>query len=126
MVMWCTQSHHPSGSWKHWIPAKGTLIWKLQTSLDGLRSAPTHWQDHLEQILRKCSGVWKRRRQEELWLACEGTGVHTGGRAQNCVICVESPLFSASSGVHNIFHLVFGFASTVFTEHMFTIFGNIV
>ena len=34
-------------------PNKGTVIWKLQKSLHGLRSASRRWQDHLEQILRK-------------------------------------------------------------------------
>ena len=34
-------------------PSKGTVIWKLQKSLYGLRSAPRRWQDHLEEILRK-------------------------------------------------------------------------
>ena len=29
-------------------PSKGTVIWKLQKSLYGLRSAPRRWQDHLE------------------------------------------------------------------------------
>ena len=37
-------------------PSKGTVIWKLQKSLYGLRSAPRRWQD-LEQILRKCGFV---------------------------------------------------------------------
>ena len=32
---------HPSGSLKHWIPAKGTVIWKLQQSAHGLRRAVT-------------------------------------------------------------------------------------
>ena len=31
-------------------PSKGTVIWKLQKSLCGLRRAPRRWQDHLEQI----------------------------------------------------------------------------
>ena len=34
-------------------PNKGTVIWKLQKSLYGLRSASRRWQDHLEEILRK-------------------------------------------------------------------------
>ena len=34
-------------------PSKGTVIWKLQKSLHGLRGALRRWQDHLEQILRK-------------------------------------------------------------------------
>ena len=38
-------------------PSKGTLISKLQKSLYGLRSAPRRWQDHLEEILRKCGFV---------------------------------------------------------------------
>ena len=38
-------------------PSKGTVTWKLQTSLYGLRSAPRRWHDHLEQILRKCGFV---------------------------------------------------------------------
>ena len=33
------------------------MIWKLQRSLYGLRSAPKRWQDHLEEILRKCGFV---------------------------------------------------------------------
>ena len=37
--------------------SKGTVIWKLQKSLYGLRSAPRRWQDHLEEILRKCGFV---------------------------------------------------------------------
>ena len=36
---------------------KGTVVWKLQKSLYGLRSAPRRWQDHVEQILRKCGFV---------------------------------------------------------------------
>ena len=38
-------------------PSKGTVIWKRQKSLHGLRSAPRRGQDHLEQILRKCGFV---------------------------------------------------------------------
>ena len=38
-------------------PSKRTVMWKLQTSLCGLRSAPRRWQDHLNQILRKCGFV---------------------------------------------------------------------
>ena len=38
-------------------PNKGTVIWKPQESLYGLRSAPRRWQDHLEQILKKCGFV---------------------------------------------------------------------
>ena len=38
-------------------PNKGTVIWKLQKSLYDLRSAPRRWQDHLEQILKKCGFV---------------------------------------------------------------------
>ena len=38
-------------------PNKGTVIWKLQKSLYGLRSAPRRWQDHLQEILRKCGFV---------------------------------------------------------------------
>ena len=34
--------------------SKVTVIWKLQKSLYGLRSAPRRLQDHLEEILRKC------------------------------------------------------------------------
>ena len=38
-------------------PIKGTVIWKLQKSLCGLRSAPRRWQDHLELVLSKCGVV---------------------------------------------------------------------
>ena len=38
-------------------PNTRTVIWKLQKSLYGLRSAPRRWQDHLEQILKKCGFV---------------------------------------------------------------------
>ena len=38
-------------------PSKRTVTWKLQKSLCGLKSAPRRWQDHLEQILRKCGFV---------------------------------------------------------------------
>ena len=40
-------------------PSKGTVIWKLQKSLYGLRSAPRRCEDHVEQILRKCGFVPK-------------------------------------------------------------------
>ena len=33
-------------------PNKGTVIWKLQESLYGLRSPPRRWLDQMEQILR--------------------------------------------------------------------------
>ena len=46
-------------------PCKGTVIWKLQKSLYGLRSAPRRWQDHLEQILRKCGFVCGPTRRSE-------------------------------------------------------------
>ena len=38
-------------------PNKGTMIWTLQKSLYGPRSAPRRGQDHLEEILRKCGFV---------------------------------------------------------------------
>ena len=38
-------------------PNKDTVIWKLQKSLYALRSAPRRWQDHLEEILKKCGFV---------------------------------------------------------------------
>ena len=38
-------------------PNKGTVIWKLQESLYGLRSPPRRWLDQMEQILRKCGFV---------------------------------------------------------------------
>ena len=38
-------------------PSMGSMICKLQKSLCGLRIAPRRWQDHLEQILRKCGFV---------------------------------------------------------------------
>ena len=38
-------------------PSKGTVIWKLQKSLYGLRTAPRRWQDHLEDILKNCGFV---------------------------------------------------------------------
>ena len=38
-------------------PSKRTVIWKLQESLYGVRSAPRRWQDHLDQILSKCGFV---------------------------------------------------------------------
>ena len=49
----------PPPEWKPEIldPNKNTVIWKLQKSLYGLRSAPRRWQDHLEEILRKCGFV---------------------------------------------------------------------
>ena len=39
------------------LDPKGTVVWKLQKSLYGLRSAPRRWQDHLAQIFRKCGFV---------------------------------------------------------------------
>ena len=33
------------------------MVWILQKSLHGLRGAPRRWQDHLEQILKKCGFV---------------------------------------------------------------------
>ena len=36
---------------------KGTVVWKLQKSLYGLRSAPRRWQNRVEQIHRKCGFV---------------------------------------------------------------------
>ena len=49
----------PPPEWQPEIldPSKGTVIWKLQKSLFGLRSAPRCWQDHLEEILRQCGFV---------------------------------------------------------------------
>ena len=47
----------PPPEWHPETQNKGTLIWKLQISLHGLRSAPRRWQDPLEQILRKCGFV---------------------------------------------------------------------
>ena len=38
-------------------PSKGRVIWKLQKSHHGLRSARRRWQDHLEEILRNCGFV---------------------------------------------------------------------
>ena len=38
-------------------PSKDTVIWKVQKRLYGLRSAQRSWQDHLEEILRKCGVV---------------------------------------------------------------------
>ena len=38
-------------------PNKDTVIWTLQKSLYGLRSAPRRWQEHLEDILSKCGFV---------------------------------------------------------------------
>ena len=64
-------------------PNKGTVIWKLQERLYGLRSAPRRWQDHREQILRKCGFVqnildtclWAHTRRSEYhsyftWTTC--------------------------------------------------------
>ena len=49
------------------------------------------------------SPVWNRRRQEgELWIACKGTGVSTGVRAQ------RSPIFCGiDQGVHTCVQVVF-------------------
>ena len=44
----------PSGSLKHWIPARIQSSGNCSKSHYGLRSAPRRWQEHLEQILRKC------------------------------------------------------------------------
>ena len=43
-------------------PSKRTVIRKLQKSLYGLRSTSRRWQDHLEDILRKCGFCLKHAR----------------------------------------------------------------
>ena len=43
--------------WQPEDPSQRTMIWKLQKSLYGMRSAPRRWQDQLEQILKKCGFV---------------------------------------------------------------------
>ena len=47
----------PSPEWKpdSLDHSKGAVIWKLQKSLYGLRSAPRRWQDHLENFLKECA-----------------------------------------------------------------------
>ena len=56
-------------------PNKGTVIWKLLKSLFGLRGAPRRWQDHLEQILRKC-GFDQNMLDTCLWAHDEASTAH--------------------------------------------------
>ena len=53
-------------------PSKGTVIWKLQEGLYGVRSAPRRWQDHLDQILSKC-GFVPNLMDTRLWTHDEGS-----------------------------------------------------
>ena len=71
-------------------PSKGTVIWKLQQSLYGLRSAPRRCQDHLEQILRE-SGFVPNMLDTWLW-------THTTKRV-SLVFHVDDLIFA---GTHQI------------------------